>query len=63
MQSSALATVFVPKLGYAEVSKLVQASVNEGRPFINLAIERELLTHDEVLSVIRESTYYREKIA
>ena len=63
MQSSALATVFVPKLGYAEVSKLVQASVSERRPFIELAIERGLLTHDEVLRVVRESTDYREEIA
>lgn len=63
MQSSALATAFVPKLGYAEVSKLVQASVAERRPFIELAIQRGLLTHDEVLNVIRESTDYREEIA
>ncbi|WP_343315318.1 aspartate ammonia-lyase [Brucella sp. BE17] len=63
MQSSALATVFVPKLGYTEVSKLVQVSVAERRPFIELAIERGLLTHDEVLKVVRESTDYREEIA
>ena len=63
MQSSALATVFVPKLGYAEVSRLVQASAAEGRPFIELAIERGLLTQDEVLDVVRESTNYREETA
>lgn len=63
MQSSALATVFVPKLGYAEVSALVKASVAEGRPFIDLAIERGLLTRDEVLEVVRESTRYREEAA
>lgn len=63
LQSSALATVFVPKLGYAEVSKLVQASVATERPFIDLAIERGLLTHDEVLKVVRESTDYRSEIA
>lgn len=63
MQSSALATVFVPKLGYAAVSKLVQASLAEQRPFIDLAIERKLLTHDEVLKVVRDSTDYREDIA
>lgn len=63
MQSSALATVFVPELGYAEVSKLVQASAAEGRPFIELAIERGLLTQDEVLNVVRASTNYREEIA
>ena len=63
MQSSALATVFVPKLGYADVSKLVQASEAAGRPFIELAIERGLLTHDEVLDALRQSTYYREQRA
>lgn len=63
MQSSALATVFVPKLGYAEVSRLVQASAIERRPFIDLAIERGLLSNDEVLKVVRESTDYREEIA
>lgn len=63
MQSSALATVFVPKLGYADVSKLVQASEAARRPFIELAIERGLLTHDEVLDALRQSTYYREQRA
>ncbi|WP_417843159.1 aspartate ammonia-lyase [Thalassospira sp.] len=63
LQSSALATVFVPKLGYAEVARLVQESVASKRPFIELAIERDLLTHDEVLSVVRESTDYHEEIA
>lgn len=63
LQSSALATVFVPRLGYAAISKLVQASIAEGRPFIDLAIERGLLTHDEVLEALRESTDYREDIA
>lgn len=61
LQSSALATVFVPKLGYSEVSKLVQESLKERRPFIDLAIERGLLSHDEVLRVVRESTDYREE--
>ncbi|MCG5486919.1 MAG: aspartate ammonia-lyase [Sinorhizobium meliloti] len=63
MQSSALATVLVPKLGYAEVSKLVQASAAERRPFMQVAIERGLLTQDEVLEVVRESTDHREEIA
>ena len=63
MRSSAIATVFVPKLGYASVAKLVHASVAERRPFIDLAIERGLLTHDEVLDVLRESTEYHEHAA
>ncbi|WP_292354342.1 aspartate ammonia-lyase [Mesorhizobium sp.] len=63
MRSSALATVFVPKLGYAKVSKLVYAAANEQRPFIELAIEEGLLTRDEVLDALRESTDYREGTA
>ena len=62
-KSSALATVFVPKLGYAEVSKLVQAAHAEQRPFIDLALERGLMTREEVLEVIRASTDYHEEIA
>lgn len=58
MQSSALATVFLPKLGYAEASRLVQDSFSERRPFVELAVERRLLTDDEVLAVIRKSTDY-----
>ena len=60
MRSSALATVFVPKLGYARVSKLVHASVSEGRIFIDLVVEQGLMTHNEVLVALRECTDYRE---
>lgn len=57
MRSSALATVFVPRLGYAEVSRLVRASVREQRPFIELAIERGLLTQDDVIGALHDSTH------
>ena len=57
MRSSALATVFVPRLGYAEVSRLVRASVREQRPFIDLAIERGLLTQDDVIGALHDSTH------
>lgn len=60
MRSSALATAFVPKLGYARVSKLVHASVSDRRPFIDLVIEQGLLTREEVLDALRESTDYQE---
>lgn len=63
MRSSAIATVFVPRLGYAAVSKLVHASVATQRPFIELAIEAGLVTHAEVLDVLRDSTDYREDAA
>jgi len=63
IRSSGIATVFVPKLGYASVAELVHASTAEHRPFIDLAIEQGLLTHDEVLDVLRESTDYHEDAA
>jgi len=63
LRSSAIATVFVPKLGYASVAELVHASVAERRPFIDLAIAQGLLTHDEVLDVLRESTEYHDDAA
>lgn len=63
MSSAAIATVFVPKLGYNKVSKLVHLSVTEQRPFIDLAIEQGLVTHDELLDVLRESTTYHTDVA
>lgn len=63
MQSSALATVFVPKLGYAAVSRLVQASVSDRRAFVDLVVERGLATDGEVLALVRGSTDYCEDMA
>jgi aspartate ammonia-lyase len=63
MRSSALATVFVPRLGYAQVSKLVQTAAAERRPFIEIAIERGLLNRDAVLEMLRDSTHYQENAA
>lgn len=63
MRSPALATLFVPRLGYTEVSKLVQLAATEHRSFIELAIERGLLSHDDVLRALRDSTEYREEMA
>jgi aspartate ammonia-lyase len=60
MSSAALATVFVPKLGYTKVSKLVHSSVRDQRPFVDLAIEQGLLTREEVLDLLRQSTDYEE---
>jgi aspartate ammonia-lyase len=60
MHSPAIATILVPKLGYATVSKLVHASIGEERPFVDLVVEKGLMTHDEVLAVLRKSTDYGE---
>lgn len=60
MESSALATVFVPRLGYAQVAELVNRSVAEQRPFTTLAIEAGLLSADDVLRLLDASTRYQE---
>lgn len=62
VRSPGIATVFVPKLGYAGVAKLVQASDAENRPFVDRAVQHGLLTHREVIDVLRESTDYREDV-
>jgi len=54
-KSYALATTLVPKLGYAEVSKLVKDSVRTNRPFLEIAQERNLINEDEILEMIKAS--------
>ncbi len=54
-KSYALATTLVPKLGYAEVSKLVKDSVRTDRPFLEIAQERNLINEDEILEMIKAS--------
>ncbi|MES0885368.1 aspartate ammonia-lyase [Roseibium sp. SCP14] len=55
MGSSALATVFVPKFGYAKVSKLVKQAEAEGKLFIDLLVEMGLLTKEEVIDALRDA--------
>ena len=54
-KSYALATTLVPRLGYAEVSKLVKDSVRADRPFLDIAQERNLINEDEILELIKAS--------
>jgi aspartate ammonia-lyase len=60
MHSPALATAFVPKLGYAKISELVHAAQDQQRPFIEVAIQQGLIAHGEVLVALRESSDYQE---
>ncbi|MCX8282363.1 aspartate ammonia-lyase [Phyllobacterium sp. 0TCS1.6C] len=55
MQSPAIATFFAGKLGYAEVSRLVKEAQAQKRPFVELAVEKNLLTSAEILDTIRAS--------
>lgn len=54
-KSFALATTLVPKLGYSAVSTIVKESVKTNRAFLEVAVERELIAHDEVLDIIKSS--------
>ncbi len=46
--SSALATAFVPKLGYTTVSKIVKNAEASGKTFVEAATELGLLTQAEL---------------
>jgi aspartate ammonia-lyase len=56
LDSMAVATALVPKLGYANVSKLARQSVEERRPMLEILEESGVLTREDALSVIREAT-------
>lgn len=60
LRSPAIATIFVKRLGYIETSKLVKDAEKQSRPFLELAIERGLLTEAEVLATTRASTQYQD---
>jgi aspartate ammonia-lyase len=55
LESSALATVFVPQLGYEMTSRLVKQSLREKRPFIDLVIDQGLLAESEVMATLHRS--------
>ena len=58
LNSFALATIFVPKLGYSEVSKLVKESLNCDETFLELAKKKKLITEDEILDEIKRSVRF-----
>jgi aspartate ammonia-lyase len=57
LASSALATALVPALGYAQVSSVVRAALAEQRPFIDVAIERGLLSEKEIQPILYRATH------
>lgn len=57
MDSMAVATALVPKLGYARVGKLARQSVAEGRPLVQILDESGLLSRDDTLSLIDKALY------
>jgi aspartate ammonia-lyase len=57
MDSMAMATALVPKLGYARVSKLARQSVAEGRPLLIILDESGLLAKDDTLVAIHKASH------
>jgi aspartate ammonia-lyase len=56
LESTAIATALIPRLGYAKVSELVREAVAAGRPFLAALQERGLLSADEARALVLEST-------
>ena len=55
MQSMAMATALVPKLGYHKVSALVRQSVAAGRPLIDILEESRVLSRPEARALIESA--------
>ena len=52
MASSALATAFVPVLGYRKVSQIVKDAEAEGKPFVDTVVGLGLMSRDEVIQAL-----------
>lgn len=57
LESMAVATALVPKVGYARVSKLARQSVAEGRSLVTILDESGLLSPDATIAAIRKASY------
>ena len=57
MESMAVATALVPKIGYARVSKLARQSVSEGRSLVTILDETGLLSPDDTIAAIRKASH------
>lgn len=57
MESMAVATALVPKIGYARVSKLARQSVAEGRPLVGILEETGLMSQQDTLAEIDAASH------
>lgn len=57
MDSMAVATALVPKIGYASVSKLARQSVVEGRSLVSILDEAGLLSKEDTFAAIRKASH------
>jgi aspartate ammonia-lyase len=58
-ESSALATVLTPKLGYLPTAELLHEAERTGRPVKDLILERHLLSAEEVESLLGPKALWR----
>lgn len=56
LDSMAVATALVPRLGYARVSKLARQSVTEGRSLVSILDESGIISKEETLQAIRKAS-------
>ena len=54
--SSALATVFVPALGYARVSQIVKEAEAKGQLFVDVIVDLGLMTKEDVIDALKAAT-------
>jgi aspartate ammonia-lyase len=57
MESMAVATALVPKIGYARVSMLARQSVTEGRSLVSILDESGVLSSDDTIAAIKKASY------
>ena len=56
LHSTAIATALIPKLGYANVSKMVREAAAQNLHLLDVLQESGLLSHEETIQITREST-------
>ena len=58
LASSALATILVPRLGYAIVSDLVRGALAEDRPFVQAAVEQGHVQQEGIRQELRRAALH-----
>lgn len=53
MESMAVATALVPKIGYANIARLARQSVTQGRPLIDILDDSGVLSREDAIAEIR----------
>ncbi|NYT82801.1 aspartate ammonia-lyase [Alcaligenaceae bacterium] len=57
LRSSAVATAFIPKLGYDVTAAIVHEAHHAGRSFVEQMVEKGYLTHNDSFELVKASAY------